>query len=165
VLGYLVSGLVVVQAAMIVWGVSGLFRWIAGGGVLDAATLEERGEPHFTEELGFAVHALNGTFLLPAVGLALLIVSFFTRDRRAMELAGLVVVLILVQQQLGFIGSEIPVAGAFHGINALLLFSVAALAGRRMGKLRASDRAAPAGTVPATSATPDVPATTAPTAQ
>jgi hypothetical protein len=43
-----------------------------------------------------------------------------------------VFVLTVVQGQIGFLGHEIPLAGALHGLNALALFGAALYAGRRM---------------------------------
>ncbi|WP_353815048.1 hypothetical protein [Agromyces sp. SYSU T00266] len=133
-LGYLLATLVVLQAGAIAWFVSGMFRWINDGAYLDAAVLAERGDPHFPEELGIAAHSLNGIIVIPAVGLALLIVSFFTRDRVAMILAGVVLALIVLQTQLGFWGPELPAAGLVHGMNALAILLVATLAAVRMGR-------------------------------
>ena len=39
--------------------------------------------------------------------------------------------LTVVQGQLGYLGHDVPAAGAVHGLNALVLFSVALIAARR----------------------------------
>jgi len=134
VLGYLFAALVFLQAGAIVWFISGLFRWIEDGAYLDAAILAERGDPHFTEEIGIAVHSLNGTYVIPVVALAMLVVSFFTKDRRATIAAAVLLVLVIVQQYLGFFGPEFPIAGLMHGFNALVLLLVAVFASVRMGR-------------------------------
>ena len=41
-------------------------------------------------------------------------------------------VLAVVHGQLGYLGHELPVAGALHGLTAMVLFRVAVYAGRRM---------------------------------
>ena len=86
----------------------------------------------FPEVAGILVHGINGTFVVPGIALALLIVSFFTKVRGAIKWAVVVVVLVFAQGQIGFLGHEFPLAGALHGLNALALFAVALYAGRRL---------------------------------
>ena len=131
VLAYLVAAEVAIQAMVMVWAVAGLGKWVDGGGVLDKALMEGGGTP-FPEVTGFIVHGVNGTFVIPGIALLLVIVSFFTKVRGAIKWAAIVLVLAVVQGQLGFLGHELPVSGALHGLNALALFSVAVYTGRRM---------------------------------
>ena len=86
----------------------------------------------FTEVFGILVHGINGTFVIPGIALALLIVSFFTKVRGAIKWAVIVFVLVVAQGQIGFLGHEFPLAGALHGLNALALFGVALYTGRRL---------------------------------
>ena len=86
----------------------------------------------FPEVFGILVHGINGTFVVPGIALLLLIVSFFTKVRGAIKWAVIVLVLVIVQGQIGFLGHEFPLAGALHGLNALALFGVALYAGRRL---------------------------------
>ena len=130
VLAYVVAAGVVVQAVSVVWAVSGLFHWIDTGGVADKALLESKGTA-FPEALGFAIHNINGGFVVPAAALALVIVSFFVRARGAIRWAVIVFALTVVQGQLGFLGQDIPAVGALHGLNALALFTAALVAARR----------------------------------
>jgi heme A synthase len=135
ILAYLVAAEVAVQAMVMVYAVAGLGKWVDQGGVLDRATFEsgfEGGETPFTEFTGFLIHGINGIMVIPALALLLLIVSFFTRLRGAVKWAGLVLLLVVVQANLGFLGHEIPVAGALHGLNALLLFGAAFYAAHRV---------------------------------
>jgi uncharacterized membrane protein YtjA (UPF0391 family) len=135
VLAYLVAAEVAVQAMVAVWAIAGLSKWIDGGGVFDKALIEgaaESGALPFPEILGVIVHSINGTFVIPGVALALLIVSFFTKVRGAIKWAVILLVLVVVQGQLGFLGHDLPLAGAVHGLNALALFSVALHTGRRV---------------------------------
>ena len=129
-LAYVVALGVLVQAASVVWAISGMFHWIGTGGVVDQALVDEQGSP-FPEALGFAVHGLNGTVVIPIAGLALLVTSFFVHARGAIRWAVIVVVLIAVQAELGFASHDIPIAGAVHGLNALALFTVALITARR----------------------------------
>jgi hypothetical protein len=131
VLAYLVAAEVAIQAMAVVWAIAGLGKWVDGGGVLDKAVMESEGTP-FPEVVGFIVHGINGTFVIPGIALLLLIISFFTKTRGAIKWAVIVFVLVVVQGQLGFLGHEIPAVGLLHGLTALVLFGSALYAGRRM---------------------------------
>lgn len=138
VFAYLIAAEVVVQAMAMVYAIAGLGKWVNGGGVFDKAVMESDESP-FPEVVGFMVHGLNGSLVIPVIALVLLILSFFTKVRGAAKWAGLVLLLVVVQVNLGFFGHEVPAVGALHGLNALLLFSTAVYAGRRV---RAAARAA-----------------------
>jgi hypothetical protein len=142
VLAYLVAAGVVVQAMAAVWAIAGMERWVEGGGVLDKSVMESEGTP-FTEVAGFIVHGINGTFVIPGIALLLLISSFFTKVRGAIKWAVIVLVLVIVQGQLGFLGHEIPVIAAVHGFNALALFAAALYTARRMRNAAPSKVSAP----------------------
>jgi hypothetical protein len=86
--------------------------------------------------LGILVHGVNGTIVVPGIALVLLIVSFFLRVRGAIKWAAIVFVLVVAQGQIGFLGHEIPLAGALHGLNALALFGAALYTGRRIRTAR-----------------------------
>ena len=129
ILAYLVAAGVVVQAMAIVYGVAGLAKWINAGGVFDKATAES--DAAFPEVLGFAVHGINGTIVIPVLTLALLVCSFFAKVHRSVRWAALVLLLVFVQINLGFAGPDLPALGALHGLNALALFSVAFYTGCR----------------------------------
>jgi heme A synthase len=134
-LAYAISVLVVVQAGAIAYAVSGLGAWVQDGGVLDAATLEDESVT-FPGLVGFIVHGMNGTMLIPAVSLVLLIVSFFARIPAGLRWALLVLLLVGVQVTLGTMArsAAVPELGLLHGVNALLLFTAALYAGRRVAK-------------------------------
>jgi heme A synthase len=128
VLAYLVAIEVAVQAMVMVYAIAGLGKWVDTGGVLDKATFEgaiENGETPFSEVIGFMIHGINGSTVIPAIALLLFVVSFFTRLPGAVKWAGLVFLLVVVQVTLGIFGHLIPAVGGLHGLNALLLFSVA----------------------------------------
>lgn len=131
VLAYLVAIEVAIQAMVMVYAVAGLGLWIDQGGVLNKAAFES-GESLFPEMIGLFVHFLNGTMVIPALALALLIVSFFTRLPGAIKWAGIVLGLVLIQVLLGLFGHAFSALGALHGLNALLLFSAAAYAAHRV---------------------------------
>jgi hypothetical protein len=131
VLAYLVAAEVAIQAMAMVWAIAGLVKWVDAGGVFDKSLMEGEGTP-FTEVFGIIVHAINGTFVIPAIALLLLITSFFTKVRGAIKWAVIVFVLVVAQGQIGYLGHEFPLAGALHGLNALALFGAALYTGRRI---------------------------------
>jgi hypothetical protein len=146
VLAYIVAAEVAIQAMVMVWAIAGLGVWVDGGGVFDKSVIEGSigsDAMPFPEVLGVLVHGINGTFVIPAIALLLLIVSFFTKMRGAIKWAAIVFVLVVAQGQIGFLGHEFPMAGALHGLNALALFAVALYAGRRLRTVPRSDVAAP----------------------
>jgi hypothetical protein len=129
VLAWLIAAEVVVQGAAIAWAVFGLGKWVEAGGVLDKAVMESQGTA-FPEELGFAVHGINGQMVVPVLTLALLVVAFFAKLPRGVALAGAVVGLVVVQVLLGMLGHGVPVLGLLHGATALVLFAAAVVAAR-----------------------------------
>jgi hypothetical protein len=135
VLAYLVAAEVAIQAMVMVWAIAGLSKWVDGGGLFDKAVIEgafESGAMPFPEAFGFMLHGINGVLVIPALALALLVVSFFTKVRGSIKRALIVFALVVVQGLLGFLGHETPLGGALHGLNALALFGVALYAGRRL---------------------------------
>ncbi|MDF2554909.1 MAG: hypothetical protein K0R60_804, partial [Microbacterium sp.] len=70
------------------------------------------------------------------LALALLIVSFFAKVPRGVAFAVGVLVLVVLQVTLGLLGHGIPFLGFLHGMNALLLFAAALIAGLRASKSR-----------------------------
>ena len=89
------------------------------------------------------MHGINGTFVVPAIALLLLIVSFFTKVRGAIKWAVIVFALVVAQGQIGFLGHEFTLAAALHGLNALALFGVAIYTGRRLRTAARSDVSRP----------------------
>lgn len=130
VLAILIAVLVVVQAAAIAYAMFGLTKWVTDGGTLDKAAVESR-ELTFDGVVGFMVHGMNGMMLIPLVSLLLLVVAFFAKVPGAVMWAGLILVTVVVQVLLGMFGRDIPVMGALHGVNALVLFGLAVMAAKR----------------------------------
>ena len=131
-LAYAIDALILLQAAAIAWAVFGLSAWVEDGNTLSTATVESDEMP-FPEVLGFAVHGISGTVLIPLVALALLVVSFFARVPRGVAYAGMVLAGVVVQVLLGMVAEDLPVLGLVHGSWALLLFLVALRAARQAG--------------------------------
>ena len=138
VLAYLVAAEVAIQSMVMVWAIAGLAKWVDGGGVFDKSVIESQGTP-FPEVAGIIVHGINGTFVVPAIALALLIVSFFTKVRGAIKWAVIVFVLVVAQGQIGYLGHAFTFVAAVHGLNALALFGVAIYTGRRLRTVAQSD--------------------------
>jgi uncharacterized membrane protein len=136
ILAYLIAVGVVVQAMAIVFAIAGLSKWIEGGGRLDKSVDLGHGYP-FSETVGLDVHALNGTLVIPAIALLLVISSFFAKVPGGIKWAGLVMLLVVVQFGLGVSAAAEPALGALHGLNALMLFIAAIYAGLRVGRAAA----------------------------
>ncbi len=130
-LAFAVAGLVALQAAFMVFAIAGLEKWVSDGHSLTEATMEAEKPPEFLGSIGFMLHGMNGMMLIPLIALALLIVSFFAKIPGGSKWAGFVLLAVVVQVALGLFGHEFPLIGFLHGINALILFSVATMAGRR----------------------------------
>lgn len=131
-LAWLIALEVMVQAAAMVYAVAGLGIWVdRDGGVLDKAAFESE-EMLFPELVGFMIHGINGMMVIPLLALVLLIVSFFAKVPGGVKWAALVLLAVVVQVALGLFGHEAAVFGALHGVNALVLFSVAVWAGKRV---------------------------------
>ncbi len=129
VLAYAIALGVAVQAMAMVWAVAGLGTWIMNGGVADASLMESDAAP-FPEIAGFTIHAVNGMLVIPIIALVLMVLSFFTRQRRPIVAAVALFVVAVLQGQLGFLGHEYAAVGALHGLNALILFTLALYAAR-----------------------------------
>jgi uncharacterized membrane protein YtjA (UPF0391 family) len=130
VLAYVVAAEVVVQAMLMVWAIAGLTKWINNGGVFDKAVMEDQ-QIIYPEIIGIPLHGLNGGIIIPAIALVLFICSFFAKVSGGVKWAAIVLVLAIVQGQLGYLGHDFPAAGALHGLNALALFTVALHTARR----------------------------------
>jgi hypothetical protein len=142
ILASTIAVLVVVQAMMMVWAIAGLFTWIDEGATLDKSVIEgwESEPPTFAGSLGHFLHAGPigggevfglGLGLIPLLGLALLIISFFAKVPRGVGLAVAIVVSIAVQILAGtFAEPGMIWLGLVHGLNAFILFGLAVFAAR-----------------------------------
>jgi heme A synthase len=144
-----IAVLVALQAAFIAFALSGMVKWVREGGTLDASVFAEGSTVEVGGEAGFALHAIAGTFLIPLVALILVIVSFFAKIPGGTKWALIVFGVVVVQYALAFFArlAEVPLLGALHGLNALILFGVAVTAAMRV---RTATRAA----VPDTASAP-----------
>ena len=134
-LGFLIAALVAVQAASHAWSSAGLGLYVAEGHTVDSSLLESPTLP-FPEALGFMIHGLNGMYIIPAVALALLVVSFFVHLGGAVLFAAITLGLVAIQVTLGLLGHGLPTLGLLHGLNAILLVNLAGAAWRSLRFLR-----------------------------
>lgn len=119
VLAGLVALGVLVQAAAIAFGFFDLGSNVGSG---KSFTIDEN-----YSNAGLDIHFVDGQFIIPLIGLILLIISFFAAKSvpQARKWAGIVFGLIVLQVVLAFIGFGVPIVGALHGINALIVLGVA----------------------------------------
>ena len=131
VLAFTLAGLVVVQAAAITFAVFGLFAYIEGGGTIDASNSGPESDISFPGVVGFMIHGMSGTMIIPLVAILLLVSSFFAKTAGAVKWAVIVFVTTAVQIGLGLFAHGVPQLGILHGIVALVLFGAAIMAGVR----------------------------------
>src|SRR5262245_2833294 len=94
---------------------------------------------------GHSLHATNGMMVIPLLALLLLIVSFFAHVEGGIKWALYVVGLVALQIVLAFAAFGAPALGALHGLNALAILVVSAMAARRAAP-KPQEVAAPAET-------------------
>ncbi len=133
VIAHTTAGLVAVQAAAIALWVFGLFKWVDDGNSFTPQVSEDRGEG-VTGSVGIAIHSF-GAIAIALLAIVLLIISFFAKFDGAVKWAGFVFLAVLAQWVFAIVAFEAPVAGLLHGLNALVVFSVALQAGRRVSTL------------------------------
>ena len=129
ILAYVICGLVALQAAMHAWASAGLAKYIGGGGTLD---MNSDAPPLIPEFTGLIVHAMNGMYVIPLIALALLVLAFMVKTPGAVRMAATVLVLVVVQVVLGFLGHEMTTMALLHGLNAMALFAAAWIAARQV---------------------------------
>jgi hypothetical protein len=131
VLAYLVAAGVAIQAASVSFGMFGLIKWIEGGGTLDQST---ELTPALGGYVGFSWHATGGIFVLPIISLLFLISSFFAKVPGGIRWALIVFGVTVLQVALGLFSHSVAGLGWLHGINALVLFGTAVMAGMRVSR-------------------------------
>ena len=130
---------VLVQAASVAFGWFQVISDVENGLVFD-----ENSEFN----VGQIVHLFGGLYIIPALGLVLLIVSFLAAKSvpGARKWGGIVFGLVVLQVALAiFAFAHAPAIGALHGVNALLLLgaSLRAAALTRGGASGAGDVSVP----------------------
>ena len=129
VVAFLIAFDVMLQAAFIAWAVFGLGHWVEHGGTLDKAAYDDRSTFHFGEERGFMFHGINGQMVIPLLAIVLLVLAFLAKFDGAVRWAAILLGLVVLQVVLGMLAEDATFLGALHGLNALLVFGVAVMAG------------------------------------
>jgi hypothetical protein len=132
VFAYLIAFEVMVQAAMIAFAVFGLGKWVEDGATVNKSVMEDS-NTSFTGVVGFAVHGINGSMIIPLLALVFFVLSFFAKVPGGVKWAGFTLIAVVVQVLLGMFAHALPQLGMLHGLNALILFGVAVTAGQRVG--------------------------------
>ncbi|MFP5416409.1 MAG: hypothetical protein ACLGHZ_05970 [Actinomycetes bacterium] len=127
VLAYVICGLVAIQAASHAWASAGFIAFLAEGGSIDMSGAS--GPPPFPEFMGVIIHGMNGMYVIPLVALALLGVAFAAKIPGGAVRAGIVLGLVVLQVALGLLGHSMTALTFLHGLNALVLFAAALIAG------------------------------------
>ena len=135
ILAFLVAGLVVVQAASMVWAIAGLGIWVEEGNDF-TSELFESGDIPFTELYGMMIHGMNGMMVIPVIALITMIVGLIAKFPGSTKFGVAIFLLVVLQVALGLFGHENAIFGLLHGVNALILFSVAAMAGVKAKDVR-----------------------------
>src|SRR5215217_1139382 len=131
VLAFLVAAGVMLQAAAIAYAMFGLIKWVERGGTLDSSTDLT---PDLGGYTGFPLHAMGGIFVVPAIALLFLISSFFAKVPGGIKWALIVFGVAVLQVALGLFSHSVAGIGWLHGINALVLFGTAVMAGMRVSR-------------------------------
>lgn len=127
---------VVLQAAFIAFGTFDIFNAADDGRVFTSDTAYNTGQ---------TLHSVLGSMVIPALAVALLIVSLFAGIPGGARVAALVLGLVVVQVLLGLVSFSVPWLGLLHGINAVVLAGVAGgPAAQRAARARAGERPAEA---------------------
>jgi hypothetical protein len=136
VLAFLIAAGVALQAASIAYGMFGLIKWIEEGGTLDQST---QLTPALGGYTGFSWHATGGIFVISVISLLFLISSFFAKVPGGIRWALIVLGVTVLQVLLGLFSHSVAGLGWLHGINALVLFGTAMMAGLRVSRAVASN--------------------------
>jgi hypothetical protein len=121
VLGHVIAGLVVVQAAAIALWVFGLLNWIDSGegNTLTPQLAEDRLEG-VTGAVGITIHSF-GAMVVALLAIVLLVVSFFAKIPGGVKWAGLMFAAVLFQWVIAIVSFETPGLGLLHGANAIVI--------------------------------------------
>jgi hypothetical protein len=129
---YLISLLVVLQAAAIGYAWFRVYADVDDGGVFDKNA----------QNVGHAFHNFVGSSIVPLVGLLFLIVSFFARIPGGIKWAAITFGLIVLQVLLAYAAYALPLLGVLHGANALAVLAVSVVAASRVARMAPADAAA-----------------------
>jgi hypothetical protein len=145
VLGYTISGLVVVQAAAIAFAMFGVLHFVDGGDSLNESLANDRSG--FDGAAGWVIHSF-GAILISLLAIILLIISFFAKIPGGVKWAGFVFLAVLLQWVLAIVAFGVPVVGALHAVNAFAIAGLAAGAAKQAGSVAPGAPATEAAAVP-----------------
>ena len=114
-----IAAAVALQAALIGFAAFGLMNDLDGGEVLDHT---------YGGNAGWNLHAVVGDVLIPLMAIALVIVAVLARLPGGVRWAAAVLGVVVLQVVLAGIAHAAAVVGLLHGLNALVLFTVALIA-------------------------------------
>lgn len=124
-LAHLIALLVVVQAAVAVWGVANEIKFRIENPAASAGDIPL--------PIGAEIHHIVGLYIIPITALVLAAVSLAMKDGRRWAL--LVLASAILQPALGFGGILVSeYLGLLHGINAFVLAGLAEVAAWRVGR-------------------------------
>ena len=121
VIAYLLALSVAVQASLIAFGAFALENNIDNGPVSDGDTT------------GVTLHH-SFAYVVVLFAVALLAVSFGAKVQHGVRWAAIPLALVVVQFFLAYAAYSAAIVGVLHGLNALAIFAMALLAGRRVPK-------------------------------
>lgn len=120
VLAMLIAVGVVLQAALIAWGLFTIHSEADDGQTIS----------NTDPGPGIVSHAVLGN-IIPLLALILLIVSFFARIPGGVKWAAITFGVAVLQVVLAYISYAVPFLGVLHGLNAFALAAVASVAMRK----------------------------------
>lgn len=121
---WLIAILVALQAASIAYVLMSVGHLVFSEG----QTLDQNTE---VGGAGFALHAVVGMQIIPALSVLLLILALVSRSRTTIWLSAAVLVAVIIQIFLGMFGGDMPALGWFHGLVAFVIFVLAGMTGQR----------------------------------
>jgi hypothetical protein len=135
VLAGILAIFVVIQAMAIAYALAGLGKWIDDGHSVDKAYVEavQDGEKGFQGSGGFAVHAIDGYMIIPALAIILLIVSLLANKKLpgAAVRGAILFGMVALQYVLGVALHDVVLLAPLHALNGFGIFAMAILAARK----------------------------------
>jgi hypothetical protein len=128
IIGFIISGLVVVQAAAIAFAMFGVLHFVEDGDLLNKSRVDDR--TGFDGAMGMNIHSV-GAMVISLFAIILLIISFFAKIEGGVKWAGFVFLAVLLQWVLAIVAFSAPAVGALHAINAFAIAGLAARAARQ----------------------------------
>ncbi len=113
---------------MLLQAASVAFGWFDALSAIDSGTVIDG---NYEGNAGHMLHGMVGMMVIPLLGLILLIVSFFAKIPSGVKWAAGLFLVIILQVILGIVAFSVPIIGALHGINALVILTLATQVARR----------------------------------